>query len=156
MLYNGAVNDFREAANKSREPAMRWLLTYYDGRLPEAYYSSEHWSWLDLPIGDAKKTGVIRVDVWRGERYHQMQGFDYYWLDEDSGAFGMFNDEKNRAWYSGLQEIAWRFTDTGSVRLPPGSRPVGAHILSGVMLPDADARALGLLGPHDCSPERPI
>jgi hypothetical protein len=110
------------------------------------------------PLGPCED--VVRVVVVAGWRTLVMQGMDVYWVHEPSGTLGMLNDGGpmgfvgmwRRWWrghacarYVGASALAWRFTEDEHTQLSDTSIPAGAVVMRGVMLPDGDARAVGLI-----------
>lgn len=107
--------------------------------------------WHALPV-----EGVVRVHVQHGPYRHTLAGFDNYWVEVSSRKFGVFNDPENRGWYPGAMALAFVWPQP-ELEVPVSNPdvPPGAHVLRGVMLDDALARKVGLLGPNDSSPPRP-
>lgn len=88
--------------------------------------------WAEMPT-----TGVLWVDLGN----HRMQGMDNYWVHE--GYYGAFIDPENRDIYEGKMESRWKIDpfEKASRVLPPAD----AHVIQGVLIPDEDARRLGLI-----------
>ncbi len=102
--------------------------------------------WRKLPtLPDLRPArGVVRAHLHHGPYRRTLQGKDAYWLTE--GVFGMLNDPENRRWYEGVMANAWAWpTPDQCVPLTDARPPAGAHVIRGVMLPDWQARALGIL-----------
>jgi hypothetical protein len=113
---------------------MRVTVAYYHGSLP-----------LEFVTGDARdlpRDRAVWVEVERDGYRHRLGGMDSVWVHGD--AFGCFNDPENADWYEGRQRVAWRWTGRGSEEIDPAV-PDGATVFAGVMLPDEDARAVGLI-----------
>lgn len=112
--------------------------------------------WAKLPTQGKLQPdwGIVRVRIFYGHYEHVLLGMDAYWLGE--GVYGMLNDPENRAWYDGAQSIAYAWpTIDQQTPLADATPPAGVHIVRGVMLPDWQARQLGILPPDASSPPRP-
>lgn len=130
---------------------LRWRVAYWESERVVMRASAD-WAWHALP-----QHGVLWVDlVWGSEPWRQrLMGRDNYWLHE--GRFGMFNDPGNWGWYGGgpaVQYVAWRATADGGESINPVV-PDRAHVLTGALVPDETAWALGLLDPGQRLPARP-
>jgi len=81
--------------------------------------------------------GVLTVTI----NDHRMQGMDNYWVHE--GYYGAFIDPENRDIYEGKMKSRWKIDpfEKASRILPPAD----AHVIRGVLIPDEDARRLGLI-----------
>jgi hypothetical protein len=130
-----------------------WSVEYYNGGLPLDIITSNDCNWNDLPTDN-----VIYVRIhWNGYT-HILCGMDYYWFDNDK-TYGLFNatgqeaiDDENKRMEDGHQEVVYegpnkfcfkfddRHIDLGE--LDPFE---GVHILKGVMMPDDEARLIGLI-----------
>ena len=105
---------------------------YWHGRLP-----------LEVVDGlDGPTNGVTRIYVRRGAETMILSGRDNYWVHGER--FGCFNDEENyHRW--GRQESAWRWPEGENPQRIEDPLPAGAKLWRGVMLPDAEAKEVGLL-----------
>jgi hypothetical protein len=114
---------------------MDWSVTYWHHDETITIASWEGNAWHDLP-----ETGVLWVDCYRDGYRHRMQGYDYYWVLGER--FGCFNDPDSR-FGDGYAGACWEcdWNQTWTDREPPAY----AHIIAGIMLPDATAAELGLL-----------
>ena len=106
----------------------------------------EHW-WGRLPLHmvdgvDGPKDGVTRVYVGRGGNTMVLSGRDVYWLHGDR--FGCFNQPENHYRW-GHQEAAWCWPEGQNPYRDDLPIPDGATMWFGVMLPDDQAREVGLL-----------
>ena len=78
----------------------------------------------------------------RGGHAMIMSGRDVYWLAGDR--FGCFNDPENyRRW--GSQASGWRWPEGENPHRDDARPPGDARVWRGVMLPDDQAREVGLL-----------
>ena len=107
----------------------------------------EHW-WGRLPLEtvhglDGPTDGVTRVYLSRGDETMILSGFDNYWVHEDR--FGIFNDEENFGWYEGEQSAGYRWPEGENAHRDDSPIPAGAKLWRGVMLPDDEAKEVGLL-----------
>ena len=106
----------------------------------------EHW-WGRLPLDvadgvDGPSDGVTRIYVSRDGDTMVLAGRDNYWLAGER--FGCFNDPENfHRW--GRQESSWRWPEGQNPRRDDAPMPDGAKLWRGVMLPDDQARKVGLL-----------
>ena len=106
----------------------------------------EHW-WGRLPLEvvagvDGPSGGVTRVYVRRDGHTMILAGRDVYWLAGDR--FGCFNDPENyRRWGHGAS--GWRWPAGGNPVRDDARPPGDARVWRGVMLPDDQAREVGLL-----------
>ena len=106
----------------------------------------EHW-WGRLPLEtvhglDGPTDGVTRVYLSRGDETMVLSGRDVYWLSGDR--FGCHNDPANYPKW-GRQASSWWWPDGGRPRRDDRPPPPGAVVWRGVMLPDNQARKVGLL-----------
>lgn len=82
--------------------------------------------------------------LWVDLPHRRLQGFDHYWLAGDR--YGVWNDPENMGtMYEGAQGFAWKWTDGVEVELDDWTPPADALQWHGVMIPDDDARAVGLI-----------
>ena len=106
----------------------------------------EHW-WGRLPLElvdglDGPKDGVTRVYISRDGNTMILAGRDTYWVYADR--FGCFNQPENhRRW--GRQQSSWRWPEGQNPHRDGTPVPDGATVWQGVMLPDDQARQVGLL-----------
>jgi len=106
----------------------------------------EHW-WGRLPLDvvdglDGPREGVTRVYVSRGRDTMVLAGRDVYWVAGDR--FGCFNDPENHhRWGRGVS--GWRWPQGGNPHRDGRPPPSDAVMWRGVMLPDDEAREVGLL-----------
>ena len=106
----------------------------------------EHW-WGRLPLQtidgvDGPYDGVTRVYISRSGNTMILAGRDTYWIYDDR--FGCFNQPENhRRW--GRQQSSWRWPEGQNPQPDDAPVPDGATVWQGVMLPDNQAREVGLL-----------
>lgn len=106
-------------------------LERYQGRLPLVVTSVE-------PCLD-----VIRLVVELDGRTHRLAGLDTYWLAGDT--YGGAVDPDNLERYGGKAAVAYRWDEDGHVELLDAAPPADAIVTRGVLMPDDEARAEGLL-----------
>ncbi len=107
----------------------------------------EHW-WGHLPLEifdglDGPSGGVTRIYIRRGAETMILSGFDNYWIGGER--FGLFNDEENFDWYEGEQSAGWCWPEGNNPRRDDLPIPDDAIMWRGVMLPDDQAKEVGLL-----------
>ena len=108
----------------------------------------EHW-WGRLPLEfvdgvDGPSDGVTRVYVRRGDEKMVLAGWDTYWLAGDR--FGYSADPENFYRYAVRpRPSAWCWPEGHNPRRDDRPMPDGATVWRGVMLPDDQARQVGLL-----------
>lgn len=117
---------------------MRWSVTYWHAPGHTTTTTSTNTAWANLPT-----TNVAWVHVQHDEYRQTLAGMDYYWMASD-GRFGAFNDPSNWRSYGGgptAQYKAWAWNGSGFAVANP-IVPEGAHVIAGVMIPDAEWAAL--------------
>lgn len=131
---------------------MEWEVKYYTGSLKLHSITSKDMPWNELPTEN-----VIFVIVKKDGMSHILHGYDNYWVNNKE--YGCFNNtgelaiiEKNKRIEEGRQEIeyvglmdcyfSW---DLKSEYMGEKYDKNGLHILKGVMIPDNEAKELGLL-----------
>lgn len=132
---------------------MKWVVRYYNGSLPLQEISSEDMDYNDLP-----KKNVVEVFVQHEKYSHTMRGMDFYWIHENF--YGMFNrtgeeakiEEQNRLEagheqiiYEGKNCVKWEWSDQGHLFFEDQGPPDDIHILEGIMIPDDQAKEIGIL-----------
>lgn len=87
------------------------------------------------PWENMRVEGVLWVEIGN----HRMQGADNYWVH--GNYYGGFTDPENH--YGGFRMTRWQLDPHKRVKreLPPPE----AHVIRGVLIPDDDARELGLI-----------
>ena len=114
-------------------PVMEIQAEYWFGQLP-----------LEVVDGlDGPTNGITRIYVRRGAETMVLSGFDNYWVAGDR--FGIFNDEENFDWYEGEQSAGYRWPEGENAHRDDSPIPAGAKLWRGVMLPDDEAKEVGLL-----------
>jgi len=131
---------------------MEWEVKYYLGSLPLSSITSSEMSWENLPIEN-----VIFVMVKKDGMIHTLKGYDNYWVNGNE--YGCFNntgqlaidEETNRLLegyteiqYEGLMDCYYNWDDDCRF-MGEKSDKNGLHILKGVMIPDDEARQIGLI-----------
>jgi hypothetical protein len=132
---------------------LEWKVRYYQGQLPLVEATSEDYSWEDLPIDN-----VIQMEIKKGDCTHVIGGFDNFWM---SGShYGVFNNTGSLGEYEALQRLEngheqvyyegaqaimydWDQDHINMGEIFPDTTKV--HILKGVMIPDDQAREIGLI-----------
>ena len=107
----------------------------------------EHW-WGRLPLDvvdgvDGPSGGVTRVYVSRGRATMVLAGWDTYWVAGDR--FGYGADSENHHRYEGRTASGWRWPEGENPHRDDRPPPSDATVWRGVMLPDDQAREVGLL-----------
>lgn len=131
---------------------IKWKVKYYNGGLPLFVVTSEDMEWENLP-----KENVVEVDIIKDVNTHTLRGFDNYWLNNNT--YGMFNnigeigsqeeDERSKLGfqeikYEGEQYVNYEWADK-HIRVYDDIYLKGTPTLSGVMIPDEDAKKIGLI-----------
>lgn len=106
---------------------------YWFGSLPlQLYYGV-----------DGPSDGVIRVYLHRAPYTMILSGFDNYWFY--GNRFGYYNDPQNYHRYIGRQEATWCWPEDNKPFRDEAPIPPGAILWRGVMMPDDEAREVGVL-----------
>ena len=131
---------------------LNWEIYYYTGSLPLIKITSQEMSWENVPIN-----GVIKIKITKGKYSHTILGMDYYWIDNYK--YGLFNatgetaikEEKIRRKnnhqeikYSGLNPLCYNWENEHEYlgEIYPSNN---VKILNGIMIPDNEARIIGLI-----------
>ncbi|MFU8868668.1 hypothetical protein [Natronococcus sp.] len=86
---------------------------------------------------------VIYLVARRGEHEHRLGGLDVYWVLGDT--YGAFADPENLELYGGAPAVAYRWNEHGHVALEDTRPPPAALFARGILIPDDEARQIGLL-----------
>ena len=108
---------------------MTWTVTYWAGGGLTSTLNASGDDWQAMP-----REGVLWLDVEHRGYRHRLQCRDFYWTSGER--FGMFD--------AGTDGVAYRAGERGFERTGPGV-PSGAVVFAGVLIPDDDARRLGLI-----------
>jgi len=131
---------------------MKWKIAYYSGSLPLTYTSSSQQTYEQVA-----NDNVISITISSASYSHTLQGFDYYWIS--GSEYGAFNatgslavQEEEARREAGYQEVVYEGVmkcryrwNTQHESLGEQDAPTACKILNGIMIPDDDAREIGLL-----------
>lgn len=114
---------------------MKWTAYIFNGALPLVPYSSEAFSWYEVP------DLIAYVVVEFGTYSRRLQGFDLYYVT--GNGYGVKNEAENADVYEGRQVASFVVVD--GQEFESVAIPESAVFRAGVMLPDDAAREVGIL-----------
>ena len=112
--------------------SLRWHVRYYTEALPLVVVTSENMAVSDLP-----DIGVIDLTITDPAGYSMtMTGADVYYLNESATRFGLFNEDGSE-YHFRWDEIMGFYPAAVPSPLP--------RLLHGILMPDDEARLVGLI-----------